>query len=140
MYSRRYSELVSLPTFEERYRYLQLRGTVAYETFGFDRYLNQKFYRSNEWKKIRDQVIVRDMGCDLGLKGYEISGKIIVHHMNPITIEDIDNNPQLILNPEFLICTSMDTHNAIHYGDEKILHKYDVTERSQYDTLLWRYK
>ena len=135
---RTYSELSRLATFEERYRYLRLNGSVGEETFGFDRYLNQIFYRrSPEWKAVRDFVIVRDNGCDLGVEGYEIHGKIVVHHMNPIRKEDIDRNSEFLLDPEFLIATTHNTHNAIHYGDEGLLIKAPI-ERSKNDTCPWR--
>ena len=134
---RTYSELINFPTFEERYRYLRLSGRVGEETFGFDRYINQIFYRSKEWKEIRDHVIVRDNGCDLGIPGREIYGKILIHHMNPITQEDILNRSDLLLNPEYLICTVKNTHDAIHYGDENILYK-DPIIRSKNDTCPWR--
>lgn len=133
-----YSELITLPTFEERYRYLRLDGVVAEETFGFDRYLNQEFYqRSQEWKRIRDFVIIRDQGCDLGIEGREIRGKILVHHMNPITKEDILKRSDFLLNPEYLICTLKSTHDAIHYGDENLLMKEPI-ERKPNDTCPWR--
>lgn len=137
---RRYSELIQLYTFEERFNYLKLHGEVGHETFGFDRYLNQKFYKSAEWKHIRDIVIIRDMGCDMGLRDFPIgdSCKIIIHHMNPISIEDLEKNPNLLLDPEFLICVSLETHNAIHYGDDSILNKNKFEERKPNDTLLWR--
>lgn len=134
---RTYSELSLLPTFEERYRYLRLTGQVGQETFGFDRYLNQVFYRSQRWKKIRDHVIIRDNGCDLGVEGYEIHGRIIIHHMNPITIEDIERESNYLLDPEFLICTVHNTHNAIHYGDERLLITAPI-ERTINDTCPWR--
>lgn len=135
---RTYSELMSLPTFEERYNYLKLDGVVGEETFGFDRYLNQRFYQNdNEWKKVRDYVIVRDNGCDLGVEGREIRGKIIVHHMNPITKDDLINRSEFLLNPEYLICTLKSTHDAIHYGDENLLMKGPV-ERTLNDTCPWR--
>lgn len=134
-----YSELVQLHTFEERFKYLSLLGTIGNETFGFDRYLNQKFYKSIEWKHIRNFVIVRDNGCDMGLRDYPIRGKIMIHHMNPVSAEDLESSRwDDLLNPEFLISVSMDTHNAIHYGDEKILNKVDVVERSVGDTIPWR--
>lgn len=132
-----YSELCRLPTFQERYQYLRLDGRVGEDTFGFDRYLNQVFYRSQKWKTIRDFVILRDNGCDLGVPGYEIYGKIIIHHMNPITVEDIRHGNDSILDPEFLICVTHNTHNAIHYGDESLL----ITEpivRTRNDTCPWR--
>ena len=132
-----YSELSLLPTFEERYKYLRLTGQVGQETFGFDRYLNQVFYRSQRWKKIRDHVIIRDNGCDLGVEGYEIHGRIIIHHMNPITIEDIERESRYLLDPEFLICTVHNTHNAIHYGDERLLITAPI-ERTINDTCPWR--
>ncbi len=134
-----YAELVQLCTFEERFKYLSLLGTVGNETFGFDRYLNQKFYKSIEWKHIRNFVIVRDNGCDMGLRDYPIGGKIIIHHMNPVSVEALESSRwDDLLNPDFLISVSMDTHNAIHYGDEKILNKVDVVERSAGDTIPWR--
>ena len=132
-----YSELSLLPTFRERYLYLRLDGRVGEDTFGFDRYLNQVFYRSQEWKRVRDFVILRDNGCDLGVPGFEIYGKILIHHMNPITVEDIRHGNESILDPEFLICVTHNTHNAIHYGDENLL----VTEpivRTKNDTCPWR--
>lgn len=134
---RTYSELVSLPTFEERFKYLQLNGRVGEETFGFDRYLNQVFYRSDEWRRIRDEVILRDNGCDLGVEGREIHGRILIHHMNPITKEDILKRSDYLLNPEYLICTVKSTHDAIHYGDENLLIKGPV-ERHKNDTCPWR--
>lgn len=135
---RRYSELIQLSSFEERFNYLKLCGSVGYETFGFDRYLNQKFYKSAEWKHIRDIVIARDMGCDMALKGNDITGRIIIHHMNPMSTEDLETNPSLLLDPEFLVCVSQETHNAIHYGDDSILNKYKIEERTPNDTIPWR--
>lgn len=138
MIIRTYSELITLPTFEERFRYLQLNGRVGEDTFGFDRYLNQEFYqRSQEWKRVRDFVILRDNGCDLAIDDREIMGKILVHHMNPITKEDILQRSEILLNPEYLICTMKSTHDAIHYGDESLLIK-DHVERRPNDTCLWR--
>lgn len=135
---RTHSELITLPTFEERYKYLKLSGRVGADTFGFDRYLNQKVYQHDpRWKEARDIVIIRDNGCDLGLEGYEIYGKIIVHHMNPITVDDILHDRDWIFDPEFLICTTHITHNAIHYGDEKLLAKAPI-ERKPNDTCPWR--
>lgn len=134
---KRYSELITLPTFEERYRYLRLNGRVGEDTFGFDRYLNQKFYRSLEWKRIRDQVIVRDNGCDLGIEDRMIYGKILIHHMNPITDKDIINQTDALLNPEFLICVTHTTHNAIHYGDEDLLITAPIV-RTKNDTCPWK--
>lgn len=133
-----YSELIQFPTFEERFQYLRLDGVVGEETFGFDRYLNQIFYRSQKWKAIRDQVIIRDNGCDLGIEGREIPGRILIHHMNPITIRDIERESAFLLDPEYLICTVHNTHNAIHYGDENLLIKAPV-ERSANDTCPWRH-
>lgn len=135
---RTYSELITLQTFEERYEYLKLNGVVGEETFGFDRYLNQEFYqRDKEWLRIRDYVIIRDQGCDLGIEGREIRGKIIVHHMNPITKDDLLKRTEFLLNPEYLICTLKSTHDAIHYGDENLLMKGPV-ERKANDTCPWR--
>lgn len=132
-----YSELILLPTFEERFEYLRLDGRVGEDTFGFDRYLNQLFYRSYEWRKIRDYVIVRDNGCDLGVEGYDIYGKILIHHMNPITARDIADRTELLLNPDYLICVTHDTHNAIHYGDENLIIKAPL-ERRPNDTCPWK--
>lgn len=134
---RTYSELVRLPTFEERFRYLKLDGLVGKDTFGFDRYLNQEFYRSKEWKEVRDFVIVRDNGCDLGMDGYEIVGRIYIHHMNPITVNDIVHSSDFLLNPDYLICVSHNTHNAVHYGDEDLLVTAPV-ERRKNDTCPWK--
>ena len=133
-----YSELITLPTFEERYRYLKLKGNVGEDTFGFDRYMNQKFYRSTEWKRIRDYVIVRDNGCDLGIEDRPIrAGRILIHHMNPITSKDIRYVTDALLNPEYLISVTHETHNAIHYGDEDQLVK-DPTVRTPNDTCPWK--
>ena len=117
--------------------YLRLDGTVGEETFGFDRYLNQQFYRSIEWRAVRDFVIVRDNGCDLGAEGYEIFGRIYIHHMNPISVRDIERKSDVIFNPEFLICAAFHTHNAIHFGDEGQIDKEPV-ERRPNDTCPWR--
>ena len=135
---RTYSELIQLPTFEERFNYLRLDGVVGKDTFGFDRYLNQQFYRSSEWKRIRNQVIVRDNGCDLGIDDYEIHERILIHHMNPISIEDLQHMSDLLMNPEYLICVSHRTHNAIHYGDERLIVTAPI-ERTQNDTCPWRH-
>ena len=135
---RTYSELILLPTFEERFKYLQLNGRVAEDTFGFDRYINQNFYKSADWKRIRDQIIIRDNGCDLALEGYEIYGRILIHHMNPITAKDIGLSTEYLMNPEYLICVTHNTHNAIHYGDEKLLMKGPVA-RTKNDTCPWRH-
>ena len=135
---RTYSELIMLPTFKERYKYLRLGGTVGDDTFGFDRYLNQAFYKSREWLDVRDYVIVRDHGCDLGLEGYEIYGKIIVHHMNPILKSDILERNKFLLDPEYLISTVKRTHDAIHYGDDSLLLDAPI-ERTKNDTCPWRH-
>lgn len=135
---RTYSELITLPTYIERYRYLKLDGRVGRETFGFDRYLNQKVYqRDPRWKKARDLVIIRDNGCDLGVEGYEIHGKILVHHMNPITMDDLIHDRDWIYDPEFLISTVHSTHNAIHYGDENLLITAPIV-RTKNDTCPWK--
>ena len=135
---RTYSELITFPTFEERYRYLRLDGKVGEDTFGFDRWLNQSFYNNDrEWRAIRDKVIVRDNGCDLGIPDREIHSRIIVHHMNPITKDDILYRSAFLLNPEYLICTVKNTHDAIHYGDEELLVKVPI-ERTRNDTCPWR--
>lgn len=134
---RTYSELVRLPTFEERFEYLKLRGQVGYETFGPERYLNQELYRSKLWRSIRNKVIIRDESFDLGIEDYEIFDKVIIHHMNPITVEDVINRDPKIFNPEFLICVSDRTHRAIHYGDRKLLPKVAM-ERSKNDTCPWK--
>ena len=133
-----YSELITLPTFEERYRYLRLTGVVGEETFGFDRYINQLLYnKDRRWKSIRDYVINRDNGCDLGMEGFEIGGRILVHHMNPITIEDILHESEFVFDPEYLISTSHNTHNAIHYGDEGLLITAPII-RTKNDTCPWK--
>lgn len=138
MVIRTYSELSKLKTFEERYRYLRLNGKVGEETFGFDRWLNQRFYKDPEWLSIRDKVIIRDNGCDLGIKDRKITGRIIVHHMNPITKEDILRRSDFLLNPDYLICTVKNTHDAIHYGDDSLLIN-EFVERSRNDTCPWRW-
>lgn len=135
---RTYSELITLPTFKERFEYLRLNGIVGKDTFGFDRYMNQIFYKSREWQSLRNQIIIRDNGCDLGVDGYEIHGKILIHHMNPITPDDIVERSDYLLNPDFLISTTLTTHNAIHYGDEKLIDKEPI-ERSKNDTCPWRH-
>lgn len=137
MIIRTYSELITLPTFEERFEYLKLNGVVGQETFGFDRYLNQMFYRSDEWKAIRRQVIIRDNGCDLGIPGREIHSRILIHHMNPIRKDDILRRSDFLLNPEYLITTVKNTHDAIHYGDEDLLTK-DPIVRHKNDTCPWK--
>lgn len=135
---RSYNELILLPTFEERFEYLQLNGEIGSDTFGFDRYVNQRFYKSSEWRKIRDQVILRDNGCDMGLQDHEIFGHIYIHHMNPIRLDDIVNVTDILLNPDYLICVSHETHNAIHYGTNDICNKNQVIERKPNDTCPWK--
>lgn len=134
---RTYSELISLPTFEERFRYLKLGGKIGEATFGFQRWLNQEFYHSSEWLSFRDDVIIRDNGCDLGIAGHEIFGPVLIHHINPITYEDIVNRNPCVFYLENVICTQLKTHNAIHYGDESILILKPV-QRSRNDTCPWR--
>lgn len=133
---RTFSELSKLETFEERYEYLRLLGSVGASTFGFDRYLNQALYRSKEWKSLRNEIIVRDNGCDLGMDGYEIHDRIIVHHMNPLSIDDVMDRSDLVFNPDYLICVSHRTHEAIHYGDASLLPSLPI-ERKPGDTTLW---
>ena len=134
---RSYSELITFETFEERFNYLKLKGEVGKETFGFDRYLNQIFYKDPEWLRVRDKVIIRDNGCDLGILDREIYSRIIVHHMNPITKEDILSKSKYLLDPEYLICTTKHTHDAIHYSDDSILIK-ELINRTKNDTCPWR--
>ena len=135
---RTYSELIRLPTFEERFEYLRLDGLVGKDTFGFDRYLNQLFYESNEWKAIRNYIITRDGGCDLAIPELEIPGRIYIHHINPLTKEDILDKTDYLLNPEYLVCTSFDTHQAIHYGNMDQLPKGPII-RTKNDTCPWRH-
>ena len=132
-----YSELKRLLTFEERFEYLKLNGKVGQDTFGFDRVFNQMFYRSKEWKRLRDYVITRDNGCDLGIEGREIYTRPIIHHMNPITLDDIRESSEFLMNPEYLITTIHSTHNAIHYGDSNLLLKDPIT-RTKNDTCPWK--
>lgn len=134
---RTYSELIALSTFEERFEYLKLNASVGKDTFGHDRYLNQIFYNSYEWRKMRDQIIIRDNGCDLAMPDRIIHGKIYIHHLNPLGVDDILSRSEYLQNPEFLVCTSFDTHNAIHYGDINLLPR-DPIERKQNDTCPWR--
>ena len=134
---RRYSELIRYDTFLDRYHYLNLVGQVGIETFGLDRYLNQTLYRSSRWRRTRNQVILRDNGCDLGMIGFDIFDKIIVHHINPLSVQDIEEDVDEIYDPEFLICCSFDTHNAIHYGDERLLPQIPI-ERRPGDTCPWK--
>lgn len=137
MTDRRHSEIIRLPTFLDRFRYLRLGGSVGSDTFGFDRVFNQRFYKSAEWRSVRDYVITRDLGCDLGVSDREIFGRVYIHHMNPISIRDIEQASDILLDPEYLICTSHDTHNAIHFGDERLLAR-DPVERSANDTCPWK--
>lgn len=134
---RTYSELVSIPSYLGRFRYLKLDGLVGQETFGFERYLNQSFYRSKEWRQIRNQIILRDNGCDLAWDGYEIHDRIYIHHLNPIRTNDIIKVTDLLLDPEYLVCVSFSTHNAIHYGDEQLLISEPIV-RTQGDTCPWK--
>lgn len=134
---RTYSEMMSFGSFLDRFRYLKLDGRIGEETFGYDRYLNQKFYKTPEWRQLRDHLIVRDLGCDLSHPDFEIGGKILIHHMNPITVTDILDRSDYLMNPEYLVCVSHNTHQAIHYGDESLL----ITEpivRTPNDTCPWR--
>lgn len=135
--SKSYSELIRLPTFIERYRYLKLDGTVGEDTFGFRRWLNQVLYASQEWKSFRREINRRDNGCDLGMTGFEIYGPVIIHHINPITYEDVLHRRDCLFNPENVILTQLGTHNAIHYGDERLLNIVPV-ERTPNDTCPWR--
>ena len=134
---RTYSELIRIPTFKDRFEYLKLNGDVGESTFGFDRYLNQIFYRSKEWRQLRNEIIVRDNACDMALNGHELFDKIIIHHMNPITQEAIVHRDETILDPDYLVCVSPITHNAIHYGSFELINN-NYTERKPGDTLLWR--
>ena len=133
---RTYRDLRRLETLEERFKYLALRGTVGHSTFGFDRWVNQAFYTSREWRNLRHEIIVRDEGCDLGIAGHEIHERLAIHHMNPMTMEQIEQGDDDILNPEFLITVSHRTHNAIHYGDEGLLPR-PLVQRTSGDTKLW---
>lgn len=136
---RTYSELMQLNTFEERFEYLKLNGSVCSQTFGFDRWMNQSFYRSSEWKRLRNSIIIRDSGCDLADPDRSIGSGIIIHHMNPIVLQDLIDQSEWLLNPEYLICVSHQTHNAIHYGDRELLINLPP-ERSKYDTCPWKKK
>ena len=133
-----YSELMSIPSFIDRYRYLRIRGKVGEETFGYDRYLNQILYTSDEWKRFRNGIIMRDNGCDLACEGFEIYGKILIHHINPITVEDVFRRDPKIFDPENVISTKLETHNAIHYGDENLLVIAPI-ERTANDTCPWKH-
>lgn len=134
---RTYSQLIRLPTFEDRFEYLKLKGSVGKDTFGHDRYLNQVFYSSMEWRRLRDEIIIRDNGCDLGIEGRQIGGKVYIHHLNPLGVNDILTHSEYLVNPEYLICVSFETHNAIHYGDINLLPR-DPIERKRNDTCPWR--
>lgn len=134
--TRSYSQLIKFETFEERYQYLRLQGRIGEITFGYDRYLNQLIYRSQRWRSLRNKIIIRDCGCDLGVQDYDIYGKIFIHHMNPLTLEDIHTNSYLIFDPEFLVCAAFKTHNAIHFGDESLLPQLPI-ERYPNDTAPW---
>lgn len=134
---RRYSELIRFHTFEERFKYLMLKGQVGKETFGFDRYINQRFYHSEEWRQVKNRVIARDLGRDLGIEGYDIYGRIYVHHMNPILVKDIEECSEYLMDPEYLITTTFATHNAIHYGDENFV-ILSPKERSPNDMCPWK--
>lgn len=133
---RTYSELITIPTFEERFEYLQLKGSVGKDTFGYDRYLNQVLYRSPEWKRLRNQIIIRDCGCDLACDGYDIYGKVLIHHLNPITVEDVLARSRKVFDPDNLVCVSHNTHNAIHYGDVDLLVTGPII-RTKNDTCPW---
>ena len=135
---RTYSELITIPTFEERFEYLQLKGSVGKDTFGYDRYLNQVLYRSPEWKRLRNQIIIRDGGCDLACDGYDIYGKVLIHHLNPITVEDVLARSRKVFDPDNLVCVSHNTHNAIHYGDMDLLVTGPII-RTKNDTCPWRH-
>lgn len=135
---RTYSELITIPTFEERFEYLQLKGSVGKDTFGYDRYLNQVLYRSPEWKRLRNQIIIRDAGCDLACDGYDVYGKVLIHHLNPITVEDVLARSRKVFDPNNLVCVSHNTHNAIHYGDVDLLVTGPII-RTKNDTCPWRH-
>lgn len=134
---RTYSELITLNSFEDRYNYLKLDGSIGFNTFGFDRWMNQAFYRSKEWRDLRNYIIVRDGGCEMGLPGYEIGGKVFIHHMNPITPDDIKHSNDVLMDPDQLICVSQQLHNAIHYGSDELLIR-PIQERRPNDTIPWR--
>lgn len=133
-----YSELITIPTFEERFEYLQLKGSVGKDTFGYDRHLNQVLYRSPEWKRLRNQIIIRDCGCDLACEGYDIHSKVLIHHLNPITVEDVLARSRKVFDPDNLVCVSHNTHNAIHYGDVYLLATGPII-RTKNDTCPWRH-
>lgn len=133
-----YSELITIPTFEERFEYLQLKSSVGKDTFGYDRHLNQVLYRSPEWKRLRNQIIIRDCGCDLACEGYDIHSKVLIHHLNPITVEDVLARSRKVFDPDNLVCVSHNTHNAIHYGDVDLLVTGPII-RTKNDTCPWRH-
>lgn len=133
-----YSELITIPTFEERFEYLQLKGSVGKDTFGYDRHLNQVLYRSPEWKRLRNQIIIRDDGCDLACDGYDVHGKVLIHHLNPITVEDVLARSRKVFDPDNLVCVSHNTHNAIHYGGVDLLVTGPII-RTKNDTCPWRH-
>lgn len=133
-----YSELITIPTFEERFEYLQLKGSVGKDTFGYDRHLNQVLYHSSEWKRLRNQIIIRDCGCDLACDGYDVYGKVLIHHLNPITVEDVLARSRKVFDPDNLVCVSHNTHNAIHYGDVDLLVTGPII-RTKNDTCPWRH-
>lgn len=133
-----YSELITIPTFEERFEYLQLKGSVGKDTFGYDRHLNQVLYRSPEWKRLRNQIIIRDCGCDLACEGYDIHSKVLIHHLNPITVEDVLARSRKVFDPDNLVCVSHSTHNAIHYGEVDLLVTGPII-RTKNDTCPWRH-
>ena len=133
-----YSELITIPTFEERFEYLQLKGSIGKDTFGYDRHLNQVLYRSPEWKRLRNQIIIRDCGCDLACDGYDIHSKVLIHHLNPITVEDVLARSRKVFDPDNLVCVSHNTHNAIHYGDVDLLVTGPII-RTKNDTCPWRH-
>lgn len=133
-----YSELITIPTFEERFEYLQIKGSVGKDTFGYDRHLNQVLYRSPEWKRLRNQIIIRDCGCDLACEGYDIHSKVLIHHLNPITVEDVLARSRKVFDPDNLVCVSHNTHNAIHYGDVDLLATGPII-RTKNDTCPWRH-
>lgn len=132
-----YSKLISIPTYEERFKYLQIKNAIGKDTFGYDRYLNQILYHSSEWKRLRNEIIIRDNGCDLAFDGYEINSRILIHHLNPITVDDVKNRSPMVFDPENLVCVTHNTHNAIHYGDDNLLIKSPVI-RSVNDTCPWK--
>ena len=133
-----YSDLIKFKTFEERFKYLEMGGHIGIESFGYDRYLNQAFYKSPDWRKLRNQIILRDGGMDLGVDGYPLNGRVIIHHINPISVDDVlEFNPD-IFNPEYLISCSHQTHNALHYGNEDYLNRFKIIERRPNDTIPWR--